>query len=153
MAKPMKMATVRAAAAAGSQRTSLVVTGPVSFCLQPLPDRRAGGQRHPGQGEQDDHGDDQGERAQRRRLQVQVGTGLQVAVGQAVAHSDHQADAERDGLPPAGRQQYPEERDGREDVAEPVDADQNGQPQSEPGQPGQHLVLAGPVRGRLSCVA
>ena len=89
--------------------------------------------------------DDVAQRAQRRRLQVQVGPGLQVAVGQAVADPDDQGHAERDGLAAARGQQHAEERDGREDVAQPVDADQDGQPEREPGQRGQHLVLAGPV--------
>ena len=62
---------------------------------------------HRGHGEYDHDRGDQGQRAQRRRLQVQVGTGQQVAVGQAVPDPDDQADAERDGLraaaPPAAR--------------------------------------------------
>ena len=146
MAKPTKMGDRHDRGRGGQPAHHLGGDGPGQFFLQPSPGRRAGGQRHPGQGGQDHHGDDQRERAQRRRLQVQVGTGLQVAVGQAVADPDHQADAERDGLPPARGQQHAEERDGREDVAEPVDADEDGQPQGEPAQRGQHLVLAGPVR-------
>ena len=140
-AKPMKMSDRQRGGRGGQVLRWFRGEEPFggAACSLALGDRDAGHRGHDG------YGDDVAQRAQRRRLQVQVGTGLQVAVGQAVADADDQGHAERDGLPAARGQQHAEERDGREDVAQPVDADQDGQPEREPGQRGQDLVLAGPV--------
>ena len=102
-------------------------------------------QAHADAGESDRGQRDHGQRPQRGGDGVQIGPGKQVPVREAVRRANEKPDAERDRLGSLRNQQDPEERDGRQQIAEPVDPDQQGEADAEATEEGQRDVRRGAV--------